>query len=276
MRFLCVFLTFISLNVVQAADTMDERSFAEKWQTVSKQKNSLLCVGLDPTVQNDKVEWCLGVIEKVAPFASAVKINRQFIRDLSEDKVKELVQAIHAAGMLAIDDSKFSDIGSSNEQGIKSSKREGFDAITYSPFAGNIAEAIQQAHQLNLGIFTLVLMSNPEYETTKNAQIKGKPFYQYIAEQVAQAKGEGVVVGASSNQNHITLQEIANVKGILPDQLVLVPGVGAQGGDPKTILQSFKGNTIINVGRAIITDQNPAKKAKEYQEQFYNMLKEIS
>ena len=78
--------------------------FYSKWKRAVAEKNSLLCVGVDPTGTSNKVEWCLGIIRAVAPYAAAVKINRNYVKDLSRNDLKKLTDEIHSYKMLAIDE----------------------------------------------------------------------------------------------------------------------------------------------------------------------------
>ncbi|MFY7929249.1 MAG: orotidine 5'-phosphate decarboxylase [Oligoflexus sp.] len=252
-------------------------SFREQWIEAARRKKSLLCVGIDAgekeqrghlfvPEEEHKVEWTLRIIECVAPYAAAIKLNRNYYKDISRIEMQSLNAAIHAQGMLSIDDSKLADIGETNDAGIYHAKREGFDAITYAPFPGNMLQAAEQGRRHDLGVIALVLMSNPEFRHMKSAQINGQDFYLYLADQAAEARVDGIVMGAPSAQNHITRAEIMAVAQRLPQALVLVPGIGAQGGELGPILEHFGERTLANVGRAIIYDPDPATQARFYRD----------
>jgi orotidine 5'-phosphate decarboxylase subfamily 2 len=251
--------------------------FRQKWLAAAQRKNSLLCVGIDPAevAQRQgkqmpegvsKTEWTRSIIEAVAPYTAGIKLNRNYFKDISRQAMRALNDHIHALDMVSIDDSKLADIGDTNDAGIYHAKQEGFDAITYAPFPGNTLEAGQQAKAHNVGLIPLVLMSNPEYRFMKSAIINGELLYRFLAHQSAEAQAAGIVIGAPSAGNHITVEEISEVARILPDALVLVPGIGAQGGDIAPILKIFGQRTIANVGRAIIYAKDPAQQAKEYRD----------
>ena len=259
-------------------------SFAEKWKSTVEKKGSILCVGLDPAEYGQrpdqslplgarKLEWCLGFVEKVAPFAAAVKPNRNYVKDLSRTELKTLVDCIHEKGMLAIDDSKLADIGETNDAGFYHARQEGYDAVTYAPFPGNTKEAVTQAHGKGLGLIALVLMSNPEFEVMKNATIRGLKGFEYFAVQVAEYGCDGIVVGAPSPSNHVKDEEVRRVREIVGEKLVLMPGVGAQGGEARYILSVFGDNVIANVGRAILYASDPAKQAEDYRNKLNELRK---
>ena len=250
-------------------------NFIEKWLNAVESKNSLLCVNIDPAEfgqrsqgtlpeGTEKVKWTIDLVEKVSPYASAIKPNRQYFKDISRQEMKKINDAIHRAGMVSIDDSKVADIGDTNDAALYHAVEEGFDAITYAPFPGNIEATCNMAHARNIGLIPLVLMSNPEYGIMKNAQIEGSPLYQYIAKEIAKHDAHGVVIGAPSSKNHIELDEIKTVREIIGNRTVLVPGIGAQGGDLKPIVEVFGDYTIVSVGRAIAYSENPELTAKEY------------
>ncbi len=258
-------------------------SFPEIWKETSRRANSILCVGLDPAEYGqrekntlpegaDKFAWGIDFINKIAPYSAAVKINRNYIKDLSRKQVRDLVQHIEDNEMIIIDDSKLADIGETNDSGIYHSQAEGFDAVTYAAFPGNTQEAAQQAHKRGLGLISLVLMSNPEFEVMKNATIGGMKGYEFFATEVAKYNVDSMVIGAPSDTNHITNAEVSRVREITGERLVLMPGVGAQGGDAQYILSVFGNNVIANVGRAIMHAADPALEAQKYQKMLNSFL----
>jgi orotidine-5'-phosphate decarboxylase len=251
--------------------------FCKKWLEVVHQKNSLLCVGIDPAEQGQradntipagttKLEYSLRLIEQVAPYASAIKPNRNYFKDFSRSEMQQFNRRVHELNMLSIDDSKLADIGDTNDAGFFHASQEGFDLVTYAPFPGNIKGAVTGARAHHVGLITLVLMSNPEYKVIKEAHIAGKKGFEYFAAEVAVHGGDGVVIGAPSPSNHITESEVRRVREIIGDRLVLVPGLGAQGGEVSSILSSFGDYSIVNVGRAIMYAADPAAAAQHYRD----------
>ena len=263
----------------------EKKSFTQKWKEAVKKKRSILCAGLDPAeygqrengflpVRANKLEWCLDFVKQISPYSAAVKINRNYVKDLSRKNLRTIVDLVHKHDMVAIDDSKLADIGETNDSGLYEAQEERFDAVTYAPFPGNTREVISQAHPRGIGIIPLVLMSNPEFKAIKNSRIRGFKGYEYFALQSAEYEADAIVVGAPSPTNHILDQEVKRVKEIVEDKLVLMPGVGAQGGDAKYIIGVFgEDNVIANVGRAIMYSPNPAKAAEKYQKMLNELRK---
>jgi len=250
--------------------------FVQKYLEIVEKKDSVLCVGLDPALPSqreknvmptdNRIEFMKSIIHDVAPYASAIKMNRQYLIGLSVDELKQLNVLIHQNNMLSIIDHKLGDIGSSNASAIFWFKEEGFDAFTFNPFAGNISEATKLAHNKGLGIIVLTLMSNPEAVFQKQAIINNEPLYLYVAKKSGEAKADGVVIGATG---HVTSDDIKDIRiAVGSDCLALVPGVGVQGGNADAILHYFGSRIMINVGRAIIYSDDPIKMARMYKNKF--------
>ncbi|MFH1064749.1 MAG: orotidine 5'-phosphate decarboxylase [Candidatus Woesearchaeota archaeon] len=283
-------------------------SFRESWLDAVKDKNSVLCAGLDPAVSEmDRgenglpedihiVDWALDYVEAIAPYCAALKPNTQYWKwDYGE--LEEIVEIAQNEGLVVIEDAKYADIGSTNDAGLFYSESLNIDAVTYSPFAGNMKEAADQAHKRGLGLISMCLMSNPEYENEKNKLVVlteeeaetdyavkhllpvGDRFYtrQFIklAYDAKMYCVDGLVIGAPSPKNHLTDEEISLARRYAGENmLVLMPGVGAQGGEAEKIWKYFAPeNVIVNVGRGLMfpngsntTPEQHAATAKQYQE----------
>lgn len=301
--------------------------FREKWLEAAERKDSVLCAGLDPAEpamgrgekglpdipdfgvipSSQKREWSFRYIEAVAPYCAALKPNLNYWKGPKDGSVlREIVIYAHSLGMVVIEDSKLADIGPTNDAGFFYAAQRGVDAVTFSPFAGNIREAVGQAHTRGLGLISMVLMSNPEYEREKNKLVKIDPpdnsrklhYYledcvsfegntyvrQYVqlACDATEYGADGIVIGAPSKNNHISEDEIFRVSIYTPvGGIALLPGVGAQGGEAETIWKHFGSEeVIVNVGRELMfpngsrsTPEQQAAKAKEYQEMLNQLRK---
>ena len=255
-------------------------TFVSKYREKVAEKNSILCVGLDPAIpkqrdkniipNEDRMGFMENMIELVAPFASVIKINRQYTLGLTINEIKSINNKIHDNGMLSISDHKLGDIGSSNESAIFWFKEERFDAFTYNPFSGNVNEATKMAHKYDLGIIVLTLMSNPQALLQKNAIIDGKPLFLYISNLCRESNSDGCVIGATA---HVTAQDIIDIKETVGDYTIaLSPGVGAQGGKADVLLEKFGRNSMINVSRGVIYSSSPAKEAEKIQKYLNTYL----
>ncbi|MFA6036396.1 MAG: orotidine 5'-phosphate decarboxylase / HUMPS family protein, partial [Candidatus Micrarchaeia archaeon] len=154
----------------------------QKYQAAKQEKKSVLCVGLDPASpyfrkgeknaipeqyfgSASEIEgmmgFCLDMIEKTRNTAIAYKLNAQYALPFSLSDYKRITAAAKKSRALAILDIKLGDIGASNDACFYWAAQAGFDAVTFSPFAGNLAEAAKLSKARNIGLFVLTLMSNP-------------------------------------------------------------------------------------------------------------------
>ncbi len=266
---------------------MNLMAFLEKYSEARKEHDSVLCVGLDPASiffketgsiprkyfeKNSEVDgmldFCLDVVEKTSEYAAAFKPNAQFVMPFSLGQLQQLNKKISDAGCLSVYDLKLSDIGSTNESSVYWIKKAGFDAFTFSPFAGNIEEATKTAHENGLGIIVLALMSNPEAKYfMRDSTVEGKKGYQWVCGKVAECNADGVVVGATNEGG-----EMREIRGLIGEEkIILIPGIGKQGGELGVLKQAGE-NVLVNVGRSLIYADDPQKAAGEYKRQFNEAL----
>ncbi|MCW3992422.1 MAG: orotidine-5'-phosphate decarboxylase [Candidatus Bathyarchaeota archaeon] len=231
----------------------------ERYYELSREKDSFLCVGLDPATGDMRERYvvppglieryglsegikrfCLAVIEAVAPFTPVIKPNAQFITyPLSLEDLREVVEAIHEGGCLALLDAKLSDIGSTNGAGLHWIAEMGFDAVTFSPFPGftDGSDAVYGWARRGKGIFALCRMSNPGAHDYQSLMVEGEPLYLRLARDAYRRGCNGFVVGCTAPSE---LGEVRTVIG--EERLILAPGLGPQGGDPALAL-SLGGNS---------------------------------
>jgi orotidine-5'-phosphate decarboxylase len=231
------------------------RGFVNRYHEISRDKDSFLCVGLDPvtdamreryvipssiTRRHGEVggikKFSLDVIEAVAPYTPIIKPNAQFlVYSFSFDDLREIVDAIHAGGCLALLDAKLSDIGSTNEAALYWIDRIGFDGVTFSPFPGyeNGSDAVYRwSRERDKGIFALCRMSNPGAHDYQSEEMGGEALYLRLAADAHRHGSNGYVVGCTAPS------ELGEIRGIIgEDPLILSPGLGPQGGDPKESLK---------------------------------------
>lgn len=258
------------------------KDFVNRFNEAYAEKKSVLCVGLDPAVVNqrknnfipenqDRLNFMLDMIDKVYSHCVAIKPNRQYLIGLSVEDIQHINKLAHDYGLLSIIDHKLTDIGSTNDSALYWIAEEGFDGLTFSPFAGNTKSTCEKAHEYGLGVITLTLMSNHEAKWMITEKLNNKPAYIHFAEEVSKY-ADAAVVGTTG---HVTTQHIEKIKEKIGKKLILAPGVGAQGGDAEKLIKICDHELLINVGRAIIYSDNPVKNAEKYNDQFNEYLKNI-
>jgi orotidine-5'-phosphate decarboxylase len=248
--------------------------FLDLLQAAQHQNQSMLCVGLDPEPSrfpgafkgnaNKIYDFCAAIVDATADAAVAFKPQiAYFAAHRAEGQLERLMAHMRrvAPHVPIILDAKRGDIGSTAEQyAIEAFERYGADAVTLSPFMGfDSVEPYLKFH--DKGAFLLCRTSNKGGDDLQNqrfASIEGQPLlYEHVA-QLAQGpwnlNGQlGLVVGATYPQ------EIERVRAIAPTLPLLIPGIGAQGGDViATVRAGWRADApiIVNSSRAILYASN--------------------
>jgi orotidine-5'-phosphate decarboxylase len=240
-------------------------NFSEQWHATRERTKSLIIAGLDPALpgQRDKNalpegvnvrDWCLQYVEAVAPHVAGIKCNPayyQYPDGLA--LMEEIIGLSKAHGLVTIADYKISDIGSTNDSWLYFTKKMGFDAVTAAPFAGNTEELVECAHTRDIGIFTMALMSNPEYQTEMLFTEGETHLYESRVVRSIESGADGVVIGATFDAQNPHLQKTLLLTKNT-STLYLVPGIGAQGGTIAQFLASGieAKRCLLNVGRALM------------------------
>ena len=249
--------------------------FIDQLLRAESQHQSMLCVGLDPeparfplAMRGDAsriFEFCAAIVDATADLAMAFKPQiAYFAAHRAEDQLERLIAHIRrvAPEVPVILDAKRGDIGSTAEQYAREAfDRYGADAVTLSPFMG--FDSVQPYLKYpGKGAFLLCRTSNPGGDDLQNqrlSSVDGQPLlYEHIA-RLAQGpwnlNGQlGLVVGATYPA------EIDRVRSVASTAPLLIPGVGAQGGDAVATVRagyrSRNGHTtapiVVNSSRAIL------------------------
>lgn len=203
---------------------------------------SMLCIGLDPDPQRlpgvlaheeDAVfEFCRQIVDATADLVCAFKPQfAHFAAQRAEPALERLIGYIRETypDVLVLLDAKRGDIGSTAEHyATEAFVRYGAHAVTVNPYLGFDAVEPYLRHDGH-GIFVLCRTSNPGSGDLQDLDVGGRPLYQHVAALVADRwcrHGEcGLVVGATWPG------ELAEVRAVAGDIPILLPGIGAQGGD---------------------------------------------
>ncbi|HYD77049.1 orotidine-5'-phosphate decarboxylase [Ramlibacter sp.] len=245
-------------------------TFLEMLQGAQRRNDSMLCVGLDPEPRRFPGAWrgdparildfCTRIVEATADLVIAFKPQiAYFAAHRAESQLEQLVAHIRrvAPQVPVILDAKRGDIGSTAEQyAVEAFERYGADAVTLSPFMG--FDSVQPYLKYEgKGAFLLCRTSNPGGDDLQNqrlASVDGTPLlYEHLA-RLAQGRWNlngqlGLVVGATYPA------EIERVRALAPTVPLLIPGVGAQGGDAAaTVRAGWRPDApiVVNSSRAIL------------------------
>ena len=202
-------------------------------------------------------------------------IQRYFWWIWEREILKEIVDYSHKLGLLVIADGKISDIGSTSDSYIYDYKKLWFDALTIAPYAWNIEELITYCKKRLIGVFSIWIMSNPEYASEMNFKNSDWiPLWQDRVERAVKAWVDGIVVGWTLKWDDENLRKLVEITAD-SDLLYLVPWIGNQWWDISEFLSSgidLK-KCIINSWREIMFPHWSNSSAEE-QEKAARRLKE--
>jgi uridine monophosphate synthetase len=255
--------------------------FAEKLTHAIEQNDSLLCAGLDPRpdrfppqmrAQPDPT-FTLNktIIDATADLVCAYKPNFAFYEAQGLEGLAALrrtIEYIHEmTDVPVILDAKRGDIGSTAEAYAKAVFEVwAADAVTVNPYLGHDAVQPFTAYA-DRGVFLLCHTSNPGATDLQTLDCGGRPLYQVVAEQAVRwGANVGLVIGATYPQALRAVREMA------PQMWVLLPGVGAQGGDLEVALAAGLdeqgSGIIVNASRSIIYAKDPRAAAQELRDRI--------
>jgi len=237
-------------------------NFKEKYYHIVEKNNSLVCVGLDTDIEKIPMflknefklpqwEFNRRIIDATKDTVAAYKPNFAFYISQGVPGIESLQKTISYIpdDIPIILDVKIGDIGNTMKHYAKAYfDTFEVDALTLNPLMGydvvNALEAYPDKH-----LFLLALTSNPSNTDFLNSEYT---LYERICEKIQEWDKDklGAVVGATNDE------EMRMIRGMLPDALFLVPGIGAQGGNLEKVMKYTTGkkhpNILINSSRGII------------------------
>ena len=253
-------------------------TFFERLERRARAVDSLLCVGLDPHAADVRaafgdasapslVAYCRRIIDATAPVAAAYKPNAAFF----EAAGPEGAQALHAVIAAVPDDipvildAKRGDIASTARAYADAAfDGMGADALTVNPYLGRdaVTPFLERADR---GVFLLCRTSNPGSADFQALRVEGRgPLYEEVARRSVEWNENGnlgLVVGATQPAS------LARIRALAPDTWILLPGVGAQGGDLRAALaaglRADGWGLLVNASRGIARAEDPGRAARE-------------
>ncbi len=300
--------------------------FADRLAAAIREKKAPACVGFDPLVERLPPLLCKdlkaevagtggpedtstremiagallaygrGVIEAVAPYVPAIKINIAFFERYYAEGVwvySELIKHARDAGLIVIGDVKRADIGHSSTQYARAHLGGGEpgghtvpDAVTVNPYFGfdAIRPFVDVARETGGGLFVLVQTSNESaVEVQGLALSDGSTLCQRVALLVQKwATGEGLI--GSSNYSCIgavvsprDIESTERIRSLMPNCLFLVPGFGAQGRTADEIAKCFKADgtgAIVTASRSVIYAHEETRHREAYGDDWKRCVKQ--
>ncbi len=242
-------------------------SFLQQLEGAWERNDSLVCVGLDPEIERFPAsiraapspifQFNRSIIDATADLVCAYKPQfAHYAAYEAEDQLERTIEYIHKAhpGLPVILDAKRGDIGNTAERyAIEAFERYGADAVTVNPYLGgdSLEPFLRHAER---GVIVLCRTSNAGAIDLQDLEVRGRPLYQVVAELAARRWNSRcnclLVVGATYPR------ELAQVRALVGDMPLLVPGIGAQGGDVEQVIANGCSRSgtglIVSSSRAIL------------------------
>ncbi len=265
--------------------------FIDRIQAAWEKNDSLLCVGLDPDLEKLPLryrddpaaiyDFCTAIVDATANLVCCFKPQiAYFAARRAEGQLEALIAHIHAQhpGIPVILDAKRGDIGSTAEQYAREAfERYCADAVTVNPYMGRDSVEPYLAYP-DKGVILLCRTSNAGGNDLQFLDVGGEKLYERVARLVADDWNKNgqcaLVVGATYPS------EIARVREIAGDMPLLVPGIGAQGGDVEAVVKAGRTangrGLIINSSRAILYAQGGGSFVESAREAAWKTREEIN
>jgi orotidine-5'-phosphate decarboxylase len=274
---------------LDAGSRVTTATFGDRLAEAVDSKRSQLLVGLDPRPELLPVElrgetyvsraaaadacarFCRGLIDAVAPYVVGVKVQLAFFEVLGADGIRafeDVCDYARNANLLLVADGKRGDIGSTArayadaylEQ--REDARPLVDALTVNPYLGSdsIEPLVAACRRSGTGVFCLVKTSNAGSADIQDLTLSdGRPLWQHVAllvrewgEDIVGERGlssVGAVIGATYPR------AVAEARRLMPQAVLLLPGIGAQGATPADVARAFTSgpaSALVPVSRAVI------------------------
>ncbi len=268
------------------SDATMHANFADALLAKIAEKGSPVCVGIDPVydrlpdeLRNDDADtiergvillrFCREMVEQIAPIVPAVKVQSGYFEPYGPIGVKlyfDVVGLARRRGLLVIGDVKRGDIGSTARAYAQAhlAGPSAPDAITVNGYFGEdgLRPFVEVGAETGRGVFVLVRTSNPSAAAIQDfTGADGTKFYEHMAKQVAALGSAPELIGQTGYSRVGAVvaatypDEARRLREIMPQQLFLVPGYGAQGATAADCAAAFKPDgtgAIVNASRSVI------------------------
>ena len=258
-------------------------AFSDRLAAAVERKRSQLCVGLDPRVELLPVElrgdppaeaierFCRGIVDAVAPYVVAVKPQLAFFEALGAEGMRALEEVCayaRAAELLVVLDGKRADIGSTG-RGYAAAylePRDGGeplgDALTVNPYLGgdSMAPFLAACRRHAAGIFCVVKTSNAGGADVQDLALSdGRTVWMQVATLIEEWGADLVGQNGLSNVGAVVgatfPREVGEARRLMPRAVLLLPGVGEQGGTPADVARAFTSgpaSALVSASRSVI------------------------
>ena len=264
---------------------MSPEPFASRLADHVARRRSQVVLGLDPDPARlpggatGARDFCLRVIEQAAPHCVAAKPQLACFERFGADgwqAFEDVAQAAHDAGLLVIADAKRGDVDATARHYAAAFLRRPIDALTVNPMLGTdaVQPFLDAARDTGCGLFVLVRTSNPGAAELEDLPLAdGRLWHEAVADRV-RGWGEGLPAGDGLSSVGAVVGatvpgRLVRLRALMSRQPFLLPGVGAQGGDPTALGPAFGGHAagaLVSASRSVIYADDPAVAAQQLRE----------
>ena len=250
-------------------------SYFERLRALAKERDSMLCVGLDPDPERiaggaaGALRHCREVLRQTEEHVCCYKPNSAFWEQYGPDGWKALLELRGEAPQTPfLFDGKRGDMGNTmRAYALTVFRTLEMDAATVNPYLG--ADSLEEFTRYeDRGVYVVCRSSNPGATDLQHLDAGGQPVYRHVAELAERLnthRNVGLVVGATAPN------EIADVRRAsqLP---FLIPGIGAQGGDLEgSVRAAWNGDQascLVSASRSVLFAEKPSREAAKLKDQI--------
>lgn len=250
-------------------------SYFERLRALAKERDTLLCVGLDPDLERiaggaaGALRHCREVVRQTQEHVCCYKPNSAFWEQYGPDGWKALLELRDEAPQTPfLFDGKRGDMGNTmRAYALTVFRTLGMDAATVNPYLGG--DSLEEFTRYeDRGVYVVCRSSNPGATDLQHLEAEGRPVYTHVAELAERLNAHrnvGLVVGATAPN------EIADVRRAsqLP---FLIPGIGAQGGNLEgSVRAAWNGDPascLVSASRSVLFAEKPSREAAKLKDEI--------
>ena len=234
--------------------------YKERIAQISANNRSFIILALDLEPRYHNLKYIENLIRNLYPYLCAIKINFHLLLPCSKKVIQDINRIIHSYGLLSIADIKLNDVTNTNHVVLSYLRSMGFDSVIVNPIIGlnELRSLVRLAHNFGMGVISLAYMSHKNVKEGYGLNIVQKgskeskifPMFEIFLQYARKSRVDGIIVGATHLK---TLKYITSISRIP----IYSPGVGTQGGNPKSAIDN--GSNYLIIGRSILNSRDKRK-----------------